>query len=156
EVRLARRLEHVDEMIAARVDVGFDVIRDVRREEHRHHEPGDEGAADDRQIEHGTSSATGNCSKAAPTAIVRSPSASSASIVAPVNTSRNERPDTESGSSMRVSPQTLRPVGGAAPSGVSVASRRGTQVIERPPRAKANTHSRRDPAAISALYLPCS
>ena len=52
-----------------------------RREQHRENEPGDEGAADDRQVEHGvagTSSETGNRSNSAAAGIVHRPSISSA------------------------------------------------------------------------------
>src|SRR5439155_12562575 len=52
ERRLTRRLEEVDEMIAAAVHVGLEVIRDGRRKERDEDQPRDERAAEDRQVEH--------------------------------------------------------------------------------------------------------
>jgi hypothetical protein len=86
QVRLAGRLQDVDEVIAARVDVRFDVIGNVRREERRHDQPRDERPADVRQPEHGTSSATGKCSKSAAAAIDGPSAVTSGRIVAPVKT----------------------------------------------------------------------
>ncbi len=53
ELRLTGGLEHVHAVVAARIDRRLDVIRDVRHEQHREDQPGDEDAADDREVEHG-------------------------------------------------------------------------------------------------------
>src|SRR6185436_19205380 len=153
------------------VHVGFDVIRDVRREEDRENQPRDEQAADDRQIEYGTRSATGKRSNMAAAEIVATPPSSSAATVAPVNVSRKVRSAMPAGSSIRVSAQTCRPIGGAAPSAINEPTRRGTQVMatpgalapdpardspggltpagRAPTRANANAQSRRAPAICS-------
>src|SRR5206468_1370577 len=50
--RVAGGFEHVYEVFARRIDLPLDVIRNRRREERDQDQPGDERAADDRQVEH--------------------------------------------------------------------------------------------------------
>src|SRR6185369_7963322 len=59
EMGLARRLEHVHAVIAARVDRRLDVIRDVRHEQHREDQPRDEHATDNREVQHGQAGSAG-------------------------------------------------------------------------------------------------
>ncbi len=161
ERRVARRLEHVDEVIARAVDLRLDVIRDVRCEEHDENEPRDERAADNREIEHqragATSSATGK----------RSNTVAAASVGAPRSRLGRHRRTGERVDVARIPSRgeecayrpTRVPSGGADASGVSVAISRGTQVmaIRSPSRlANANRQSRRAPAVSSATYSPCS
>src|SRR6185369_14337117 len=49
---IARRFEDVNEMVTAGIDGRFHTIGNVRREEDGQDQPGDEDAADDREVLH--------------------------------------------------------------------------------------------------------